>query len=100
MKLIRINFEDIRQYLVEHMKDTKQYTRGKAERLVKYYDRIQKIEVILSADGNEKMCEIIVDVAHSHNLVAEATGRDLHAAIDNRSKHATLLTYPLYVVSV
>jgi len=60
----------------------KEYARQKAQRLVRYYDRIQEIKVILNADGGGTKCELVVDVAGSHNFVAEAGGKDVREVID------------------
>jgi ribosomal subunit interface protein len=62
--------------------EMKAYARKKAERLVKYYDRIQAIRVLLDHGGGGFDCEMIVDVEHASDLVARATGPDLRAAVD------------------
>jgi putative sigma-54 modulation protein len=62
--------------------DIKNYATKKAERLVKYYDRIQSIRVVLDKDGGGTVCEMIADVEHMHDLVGRATDADPRAAID------------------
>ena len=54
----------------------------KAQRLVKYYDKIQSIRVVLNKGGDGFSCEMIADLEHMHDLVAKTAGDDLHAAID------------------
>lgn len=62
--------------------DLKAYAEKKAERLLKYYDKIQEIRVVLDAVNNGHSCEMIVDLEHMHDLVATTTADDMHAAID------------------
>ena len=62
--------------------DVKAYARKKAERLLKYYDKMQSIRVLLDHGGVGFGCEIIVDLEHRHDLVASTYGPDLRAAID------------------
>ena len=62
--------------------DIKNYATRKAERLVKYYDRIQSVRVVLDKDGGSMVCEMIAAVEHSHDLVGRATDADVRAAID------------------
>ena len=62
--------------------DIKDYATKKADRLVKYYDRIQSVRVVLDKEGGATVCEMIADVEHSHDLVGRATDADVRAAID------------------
>ncbi len=62
--------------------DIKAYAAKKAERLEKYYDRIQSIRVLLDSVGLGFSCEIIVSVEHMHDLVGRTEGPDVRAAID------------------
>jgi len=62
--------------------DIKDYATKKADRLGKYYDRIQSVRVVLDKDGGGMVCEMIVAVEHSHDLVGRATDADVRAAID------------------
>ena len=62
--------------------DIKDYATKKADRLVKYYDRIQSVQVVLDKDGGGTVCEMIADVEHMHDLVGRATDVDPRAAID------------------
>lgn len=63
-------------------KDMKGRAEEKARRLLKYYDKIQSIRVVLDKSGEGYSCEMIADLERMHDLVAEATGRNLRAAID------------------
>lgn len=62
--------------------DMKAYAGKKAERLVKYYNRVQSIRVVLGVEGRESTCEMIAALEHRHDLVGTATNPDMRAAID------------------
>ena len=63
----------------ENLKD---YAAEKAAHLPRYYDKIQAIRVLLDSTKAGFDCEIIVNVAHMHDLVARTSADDMHAAID------------------
>ena len=62
--------------------DIKEYATKKANRLVKFYDRIQSVHIVLDKDGGGMVCEMIADVEHRRDLVGRATDADVRAAID------------------
>jgi putative sigma-54 modulation protein len=62
--------------------DVKAYVEKKAERLLKHYDKIQAIRVVLDKTGAGLACEVIVVVEHMHELVAHELGDDLLKAVD------------------
>lgn len=62
--------------------DLKAYAEKKAERLLKYYNRIQSIRVLLDHSGAGFSCEMIADVEHANDLIATVVDPDLRAAID------------------
>jgi ribosomal subunit interface protein len=62
--------------------EMKAYAEKKAERLVKFYDKIQAVRVLLDHGGGGFSCEMIADVEHASDLVAHTTGPDLRAAVD------------------
>ena len=60
-----------------------QHARDKAEKLLKYYDRIQEIEVILDGSADKhKRVEMIVKAEHRNMFMATVDGEDLYACID------------------
>lgn len=59
-----------------------QYARSKAERLTKYFDRIESIEIVFDHTKSEHEVELIVNVEHSGDIVAHASGEDLRTVID------------------
>jgi putative sigma-54 modulation protein len=60
----------------------RQYAESKAEKLPKYYDNIQSIEVVINMDGGKPSVEIIVQASRKSTFVAHHRGDDLYASID------------------
>jgi putative sigma-54 modulation protein len=60
----------------------KQYAEEKANKLTKYYDRIQEIEVVLSAGKDNTGVEIIVNAEHKDVFIAHHNDGDAYAGID------------------
>jgi putative sigma-54 modulation protein len=68
-----------------HMEVTealKNYAEQKAGKLVKYYDLIQEIEVILDANKDSTKVEIIVNAEHNGMFIAHHDQGDAYACID------------------
>ncbi len=69
-----------------HMEITvaiREYTEEKANRLPKFYDLIQAIEVILDgAEAKKKRAEVVVNAEHKNRFVAHHEGEDLYGCID------------------
>lgn len=62
--------------------EIKAYCREKAERLVRFYDRIQLIEMVLDGRDGQHSAEIIVHSERTDPFVAKEQHSDLHAAVD------------------
>lgn len=62
--------------------NVREYCVQKAERLPRFYDRIQSIEFVLDDDHGLHFAEIIVHNAGSAPFVASEEHQDAHAAID------------------
>mgnify|MGYP000412773546 CR=1 FL=1 len=60
----------------------KSYAEEKAQKLIRYFNRIQEIRVVLDFDGTRPMVEFIVDVERASDFVASETNDDMYAAID------------------
>jgi putative sigma-54 modulation protein len=61
----------------------KQHAEERAEKLTKYYDRIQEIEVIIeSAEKTEHRVEMIVNGEKRRLFIAEVRSNDAYAGID------------------
>jgi putative sigma-54 modulation protein len=68
-----------------HMEVTealKTYADQKANKLSKYYDRIQEIEVILDASKDSTRVEMIVNAEHNAMFIAHHDQGDAYACID------------------
>jgi putative sigma-54 modulation protein len=60
----------------------KTYAQEKADRVVRFDNRVQEIRVILDFDGGRPTVEFIADVERSGDFVARETHDDMYAAID------------------
>lgn len=69
-----------------HMEITpaiRQHAEEKANKLLKYYDRIKEIEVVMDGSADKhKRVEFIVSAEHRNMFVATCDGEDLYACID------------------
>jgi len=68
-----------------------QYVRKKAEKMVKYFDRTQQIDVIVERIKNTYRVEFIVDVEKHEPFVAHCDDEDLYASIDQCADRAARL---------
>ena len=71
-----------------HMEVTeplKAYAENKANKLSKYYDRIQEIEVIFDNRKDGTRVEMIVNAEHKNTFVAHHDDGDAYACIDGCS---------------
>jgi putative sigma-54 modulation protein len=70
----------------KHVKVTdkmKEYTRSKLQKLERYFNRINSIQVVLDEDGLDKVCEINIRTDTQNHLSAVVHNReDMHAAVD------------------
>ncbi|GMU80981.1 MAG: ribosome-associated translation inhibitor RaiA [Phycisphaerales bacterium] len=62
--------------------ELREYCEKKAERLVRFYDRIQRIDVVLDGDHGKHSAEIIVHTDGTHPFVASEEHDDVFAAVD------------------
>ncbi len=62
--------------------DMKVYAERKAEKLLKYFNLIQRIRVVLNVRGDGACCEMIAEVEHQHDFIAEVCGEQMRASID------------------
>lgn len=60
----------------------KTYAEQKADKLTKYYDRIQEIEVIFDAAKDSQSVEMIVNAEHRREFIAHHGGDDAYACVD------------------
>ncbi|HEB60672.1 MAG TPA: ribosome-associated translation inhibitor RaiA [Phycisphaeraceae bacterium] len=59
-----------------------EYAESKADRLTKYFDRIQLIEIVLDQQDREFEVEMRVHVEHHDDFVGKAKGEDVYSCID------------------
>ncbi len=61
----------------------REYAHGKAEKLPKFFDRVNKVEVLLNKVDNHTFgAEFIVHVDGADHIVAHGSHEDLYACID------------------
>lgn len=60
----------------------KTYAEQKANKLVKYYDRIQEIEVVFDAAKDRTRVEMIVNAEHKNMFIAHHDQGDAYACVD------------------
>ena len=65
------------------------YIRKKAERLPRYFDRIESIEILLDKTRNTYQVEVISMIEHHDPIIARAESDDLYACIDQCMDRAT-----------
>ncbi len=62
--------------------EVKQYARDKSEKLLRFYDRIQAIQVVIDHEGGEFTVEMIVNAGARNEFVAREAGSDTLVLID------------------
>lgn len=68
---------------IEITQAIKDHARDKTEKLPRYYNSINRIEVIINgSEGGKPSVEIIARGEHSNVFVAKETGEDTYACID------------------
>ena len=61
---------------------TQRVIRGKAEKLLHFFDRLTMIEVTVDMQKDAKQVEIVVQAEHKHGFVATESHPDVLAATD------------------
>ncbi len=69
--------------LLEMTPTIEEYARTKAEKLTRFYDRIEQIDVKIEKTTHGFTMEIITDIEHHDNIISTSEEKDLHAAIYN-----------------
>lgn len=62
--------------------DVRDYASEKAEKLLRFYDRIQSIKVVVDSEGDEMAVEMIVNAGARNEFVCSEVGPDVFALID------------------
>lgn len=61
---------------------TQQFIREKAEKLLRFFERLTSIEVTVDLKNETKQVEILVSAEHKHDFVARERNNDILAAVD------------------
>ena len=66
-----------------HLADaTQDFIREKAEKLLRYFERLTSIEVTVDLKNDLKVVEFLVSAEHKHDFVATEVNSDILAAVD------------------
>jgi putative sigma-54 modulation protein len=68
-----------------HMEVTlplKAYAESKANKLSKYFDRIQEVEIVIDTSKDQASVEMIVNAEHNGKIVAHHNNGDAYACVD------------------
>jgi putative sigma-54 modulation protein len=60
-----------------------EYARAKAEKLTKFYPRIEQIDVKIEKTTHGFNVEIITDIEHHDDIIGNSDENDVYAAIDS-----------------
>jgi len=67
---------------VDVPEEIKDYARKKAEKVLKFYDRIQSIEVLWDHEGDQFSVEIMVNAGARNTFISKEIGPDGLALVD------------------
>lgn len=59
-----------------------EYVMKKAERLPRYFDQIESIEVVIDKIHNDYQVEVISTIEHGDPIIARSESQDMYACID------------------
>jgi putative sigma-54 modulation protein len=62
--------------------DTQEFIRAKAEKLLRYFERLTSIEITVDLKNDLKAVEFLVSAEHKHDFVARETNGDILVAVD------------------
>ena len=62
--------------------DTQRFIRDKAQKLLRLFDRLTMIEVMVDLQEGVKTVEFVVQAEHKHDIVARENHDDILAAVD------------------
>jgi putative sigma-54 modulation protein len=61
---------------------TQAFIQDKAEKLMRFFDRLTSIEVTVDLQDDIKTVEFLVSAEHKHDFVARSSNSDIHACVD------------------
>jgi putative sigma-54 modulation protein len=62
--------------------DTQAFIQDKAEKLMRFFERLTSIEVTVDLKDDVKTVEFLVSAEHKHDFVARSSNNDIHACVD------------------
>ncbi len=62
--------------------ETQQFIREKAEKLLRFFERLTSIVVTVDLENDLKHVEFVVNAEHKHDFVAHESQGDIRAAVD------------------
>lgn len=66
-----------------HLNDEMQkFIEQKAEKLLRFFERLTSIAVTVDLENSSKMVEFVVSAEHKHDFVARESHTDIRAAVD------------------
>jgi len=60
----------------------KEHIESKANKLTKYYDRIQRIDVVVEKQDGACSVEALVNAEHKMEFISRVSGTDVYSAMD------------------
>ncbi len=60
----------------------KEYAAEKSQRLERYYDQIQTVEIVIDNEGDRRLVEMIIHVRRGGRIVGHTEHEDAYAAVD------------------
>ena len=67
---------------IETTDSMRQYAENKAGKITRFYDRIERIEVVLDHESSKHRVEIVVRADHKNTVVAQVDAGDFYEAVD------------------
>jgi putative sigma-54 modulation protein len=61
---------------------TQAFIQDKAEKLMRFFERLTSIEVTVDLQDDVKTVEFLVSAEHKHDFVARSSNTDIHACVD------------------
>jgi putative sigma-54 modulation protein len=62
--------------------DTQKFIEQKAQKLLRFFERLTSIEVTVDLENSNRIVEFVVSAEHKHDFVARESHTDVRAAVD------------------
>jgi putative sigma-54 modulation protein len=62
--------------------DQQQFIKEKAQKLLRFFERLTSIEITVDLENDLKHVEFVVSAEHKHDFVARESSSDVRAAVD------------------